>query len=1360
MSAIRVLLIDDDRTSLDSLKDYLETTYDYAVSDFMESRPALKALQKHTDEYDVLLMDWTLKPLGGEELLEKIKEISPDLPVIVLTANEEAGEKAYGKGAYAYFQKPIPHERLVHVIQHAANKETSSAEKSLELLVNFISTLLVEQRTSVNAFANAIISKASSLVGSNTGYFYVWNWKEKNFQEVAIADSIDAPRQASPDESEHALKAFSESETGILINVKDEVFQSFSNSKIGYRAAVRLQRGYVNLGLLVLDKAEAEFTEQDRKTLRALKTLVDPLLEQMNARNLLQKIELGNYTSEEDLGEAVVNALFELFGKPTALWLMDRGHTEFKIQSAYGLPDSYQNNACIHYDDVNSLVVSATNTRKADQWGNTGTSVENVQPSELLGLEKQGINSILAIPLFTSENAPIGVLNLYATQKNAFKEYDIQTAQNFAAQTAKALENLRRQRQSEKLEALAELELSETPAAGGQDERGIFAAFAKAVLELTGAYNIAIYPYDFKLKHWSDASQVIIVGRRSKLSEGKKLSKNPRETDLAFIIRHAGKILVEDTPKGAVSIQPIEDLEKIPGNTKFTPASLEKIVAGEKFIRQEPIRAFAGISLRAPQMQAEVGVMYVNFQTPRRFTGSEISVLQIAARQVASTIHSHRLSMRQQMISDTLKEIINDIGTADSLSAILEQAANLFSADYASIGRLTEDGQHLHYQSIFLSGPSKGKKVTNAKHPIGDGIIGNVTQTGASFLSGHANEEKNYVKVFEGTKSEMAIPLKNAFGGVIGVLNLESVHPDFFSEEDEKLCGSFARAASAAIQQSELFESIKSLHRLTESLTLKDLLDQVLRNLNKMIGTNTSSSVSLYDKENDDFHAFYGVGPNQEFTQKYLMLSPRKEKGTGRHVLETKQPLWYDDVNNISEGFPEIRSELKEQEIVSYAALPLKYQDEILGTLFVQKKKEKITFTDDAKQMLETYADQAALAIHNAQHLIDIEPLKAILDATISRNRQEILSLIVEKAVGVVNSDYSSIWMGEESGDLVQKAIYIRPEEQECFNSGNDTIKKGRGSINMAVYQSGEPTIVNDVSEKEKQHLYNRYYQKAKSEVAVPLVFRGKVIGTLNAESQYLGAYSEFDETTLRIFADVAAIAIKLAEGIEEITKEVEKRTEELARRGEELFHMNYRLERRNASFEALTEIGQQLTANIQRSEGEILSIIHRQASRIMDTNNMYVALYDAEKDLVCFELAFLDGTPVDINNDKDWQPRPGGQGRTEWIIRHKAPILTYTKADAEAWYRQPGTQEYIGQTFASWLGVPILFGGEVMGVIATYHKTEEYKYDPDDIKILALMGRQAAIALKNARLVRLLDKRIIELDAIRELGEDLSKSA
>jgi len=122
----------------------------------------------------------------------------------------------------------------------------------------------------------------------------------------------------------------------------------------------------------------------------------------------------------------------------------------------------------------------------------------------------------------------------------------------------------------------------------------------------------------------------------------------------------------------------------------------------------------------------------------------------------------------------------------------------------------------------------------------------------------------------------------------------------------------------------------------------------------------------------------------------------------------------------------------------------------------------------------------------------------------------------------------------------------------------------------------------------------------------------------------------------------------------------------------------------------------------------KILSIIQQQASRIMDTGNMFIALYEPEKDFAVFELAFIDGVPVDIRNE----PKMGAAFWRQWPHRmdhsKQNSSVTFTKVDAEKWYDQPNARNYIEQTFASWLGVPIMFGNEVLGVIATYNKTEE----------------------------------------------------
>ena len=184
----------------------------------------------------------------------------------------------------------------------------------------------------------------------------------------------------------------------------------------------------------------------------------------------------------------------------------------------------------------------------------------------------------------------------------------------------------------------------------------------------------------------------------------------------------------------------------------------------------------------------------------------------------------------------------------------------------------------------------------------------------------------------------------------------------------------------------------------------------------------------------------------------------------------------------------------------------------------------------------------------------------------------------------------------------------------------------------------------------------------------------------------------------------------------------------------------------------ALVEFGQTIASGIRLREDEVLELVYRQASRLMDTNNMYIALYDESTDIVRFELAFVDGRRVDVEKDKEWQPRKAGRGRTEEIIRTKKPIFHATKAEAEAWYAQPEHKDYVGQILASWLGVPMRVGEKVLGVIAVYHPTRDYVYSGDDLEVLQVIANQAAIALENVALAEETDR------ALRALREEQEK--
>ena len=242
--------------------------------------------------------------------------------------------------------------------------------------------------------------------------------------------------------------------------------------------------------------------------------------------------------------------------------------------------------------------------------------------------------------------------------------------------------------------------------------------------------------------------------------------------------------------------------------------------------------------------------------------------------------------------------------------------------------------------------------------------------------------------------------------------------------------------------------------------------------------------------------------------------------------------------------------------------------------------------------------------------------------------------------------------------------------------------------------------------------------------LAAPMIVEDRVIGVLVVENRR--KTKAFGENGIRVFSTIARQAAVAIENV----RLVDQR------------------DRKIASLRALYEMGQQLNSEIRSDEPAILHLIYQQASQLMDTSNLFIALYAETTDTVSFPLMFVEGITTHVES------RSGGKGRTEWIIQNQAPILIETHAESVAWYTKYG-KEYIGEPFASWVGVPMMVGDKVLGVIATYHKTLDYVYTEDDQEILSLMANQAAVALENANLYRQLNQKIQELqDAQSKIAE------
>jgi two-component system response regulator GlrR len=136
MNSEKILVVDDDSNLLEVIKIGLESE-NYKVVATVEEEHALEAVREQT--FDLSIIDLQLTNLNGISLMEDVHQISPDVPVIILTAygSIESAVEAMKKGAYSYLTKPFDHHKLLFQVEKALeNRRLTSEIKRLKGLLN------------------------------------------------------------------------------------------------------------------------------------------------------------------------------------------------------------------------------------------------------------------------------------------------------------------------------------------------------------------------------------------------------------------------------------------------------------------------------------------------------------------------------------------------------------------------------------------------------------------------------------------------------------------------------------------------------------------------------------------------------------------------------------------------------------------------------------------------------------------------------------------------------------------------------------------------------------------------------------------------------------------------------------------------------------------------------------------------------------------------------------------------------------------------------------------------------------------------------------------------------------------------
>ena len=183
-----------------------------------------------------------------------------------------------------------------------------------------------------------------------------------------------------------------------------------------------------------------------------------------------------------------------------------------------------------------------------------------------------------------------------------------------------------------------------------------------------------------------------------------------------------------------------------------------------------------------------------------------------------------------------------------------------------------------------------------------------------------------------------------------------------------------------------------------------------------------------------------------------------------------------------------------------------------------------------------------------------------------------------------------------------------------------------------------------------------------------------------------------------------------------------------------------------------LNELGNELATQMHPTG--IANIVHKHTSRLMDTRNFFVALYDEKTNEKSYPIAFEEGQQIQLGKSN-----VTGRGFTDYIIQNRRTV--FAPQDVL------GHMQQLGISFVplneddtpsqSWLGVPMMIGDRVLGIISVQSVETPNLYDEHARDILTTIASQTAIALENARLFQETQRRAQETAALAEVGREIS---
>ncbi len=320
---------------------------------------------------------------------------------------------------------------------------------------------------------------------------------------------------------------------------------------------------------------------------------------------------------------------------------------------------------------------------------------------------------------------------------------------------------------------------------------------------------------------------------------------------------------------------------------------------------------------------------------------------------------------------------------------------------------------------------------------------------------------------------------------------------------------------------------------LATSLDLDTTLRRVAEVVRKVIDYEIFA-ILLLNEKTQELRFRFQIGYPPEFAERARV---KVGEGVTGIAAQSRQAVLINDVRTDSryiEAIPNVCSEL---------SIPLITKNRVIGVIDIEGR-EPGAFTEEHVRILTLVASRMAAGIENAQLYTRTTKQARILlllneiarELTSILNFDELLGRIAELVRRLIDYQMFSILLLDEAGEKLQHRFSLRFNENIHLKH---EIPLGRGLVGYAATQK-EAVLVPDVS---KEPRYIQTNPETKSELAVPLVYKNKMVGVLDLEHTRRGFFTEEHKRTMVTLAAQIAIALENARLYEEIEKQ-ERRLE------------------------------------------------------------------------------------------------------------------------------------------------------------------------------------------------------------------------